>query len=103
MNHGEIKCCGSPLFLKNYYGDGFKIKFYKAKSFDLEQFERMLRDSLGNYTIESNVAAELSISYPFENVQYLSQFFNLLERNKEFYGIDSYSISSSSIEEVFLK
>ena len=25
MNHGEVKCCGSPMFLKNLYGSGYHL------------------------------------------------------------------------------
>lgn len=24
ISHGKLKCCGSPLFLKSTYGDGYK-------------------------------------------------------------------------------
>jgi ATP-binding cassette subfamily A (ABC1) protein 3 len=104
MNNGQIICCGTPLFLKNYYGDGFKIKIFKnSQTFSMKNFDLMLKEHLKEYTIESNAAAELTVTYPLKNIQYLSEFFNELEKNKEFYSIESYSISSASIEEVFLK
>lgn len=103
MNHGEIKCCGSPIFLKNYYGNGFRIKIVKNNKFNSIKFEKMLNDFLSDYKIEVNVAAEFCLSFPFERVDLLPEFLNELEINKEEFGLDSYSISSSTIEEVFLK
>jgi ABC-type multidrug transport system ATPase subunit len=103
MNHGQIKCCGTPLFLKKYYGDGFKIKIIKDDQFNFPLFNQMLELYLGDFSIESNAAAELTINCPFENVQRLPAFFNEIETNKQNYALDSYSISSASIEEVFLK
>lgn len=103
MNHGEIKCCGSPIFLKNYYGNGFRIKIVKNKAFNLSEFETMLKRHLNDYKIEINVAAEFCISFPFDKVNLLPNFLNDLESNKLQFGLDSYSISSSTIEEVFLK
>nr|UOU03314.1 ATP-binding cassette subfamily A3-like 1 [Brachionus rubens] len=103
MNHGEIKCCGSPIFLKNYYGNGFRIKIVKNSNFNSIKFENMLREYLNDYKIEINVAAEFCLSFPFDKVNILPEFLNQLELNKDKFGLDSYSISSSTIEEVFLK
>ncbi|CAF0854082.1 unnamed protein product [Brachionus calyciflorus] len=103
MNHGEIKCCGSPIFLKNYYGNGFRIKIVKNVKFNSAKFEKMVGDYLDEFKIEINVAAEFCISFPFDKVNLLPEFLNELEKNKDELGLDSYSISSSTIEEVFLK
>lgn len=103
MNHGEIKCCGSPIFLKNYYGNGFRIKIVKNSKFILNELENLLEKFLSDYQIEINVAAEICISFPIKKANILSDFLNDLERYKNKIGLDSYGISSSTIEEVFLK
>ena len=66
MNHGEVKCCGSPLYLKNYYGNGFRIIIYKQASFDLTEFELMLKSFMNDFKIETNVASEITVSIPSE-------------------------------------
>nr|APD26547.1 ATP-binding cassette transporter subfamily A member 3-like X1 protein [Brachionus koreanus] len=103
MNHGEIKCCGSPIFLKNFYGNGFRIKIVKNSKFKSLEFESLLKKYLHDYQIEINVAAEICVSFPFNRANLLSEFLNDLENNKNDLGFDSYGISSSTIEEVFLK
>lgn len=103
MNHGEIKCCGSPIFLKNFYGNGFRVRIVKSKDFRQFEFEEMLKNHLDSYKIEINVAAEFCLSFPFDKVSLLPDFLNDLEINKTLLGVESYSISSSTIEEVFLK
>uniref|UniRef100_A0A3B5LNX3 ABC transporter domain-containing protein n=1 Tax=Xiphophorus couchianus TaxID=32473 RepID=A0A3B5LNX3_9TELE len=30
--HGKLKCCGTPLFLKSTYGDGYKLTLVKKQS-----------------------------------------------------------------------
>lgn len=32
ISHGKLKCCGSPLFLKSTYGDGYKLTVVKRQS-----------------------------------------------------------------------
>ena len=29
ISHGKLKCCGSPLFLKGAYGDGYHLTLVK--------------------------------------------------------------------------
>lgn len=103
MNHGEIRCYGTPLFLKNYYGNGFRVKIVKNNKFNYAEFESLVNTHLKEFNIETNVAAELCVSFPFNKVKILPMFLNQLEQDKEIVGIDSYSISSSTLEEVFLK
>lgn len=103
MNHGEVRCYGTPLFLKNYYGNGFRVKIVKNAKFHNAEFELLVMKHLKEFNIETNVAAELCLSFPFDKVNKLPDFLNQLESEKDLVGIDSYSISSSTLEEVFLK
>ncbi|KAK5909181.1 hypothetical protein CesoFtcFv8_003133 [Champsocephalus esox] len=32
ISHGKLKCCGSPLFLKSTYGDGYKLTLVKKQN-----------------------------------------------------------------------
>lgn len=103
MNHGEIKCCGSPIFLKNRFGQGFQIRIMKQADFDMKQLSAMIDNHLNDYKVETNVAAEVNVSVPFEKMKILPNLLSEIEKNKNRLKIDSYSISSSTIEEVFLK
>lgn len=31
ISHGKLQCCGSPLFLKSTYGDGYKLTLVKRQ------------------------------------------------------------------------
>ena len=103
MNHGEIRCYGTPLFLKNYYGNGFRVKIVKNLRFNYGEFEALISSYLKEFSVETNVAAELCVSFGFDKVKILPEFLNQLEIDKDVIGIDSYSVSSSTLEEVFLK
>ena len=103
MNHGEVKCCGSPLYLKNYYGNGFRIIVYKQASFDLTEFEFLLKSFMDDFKIETNVASEITVSIPSGKGGLLPDLLNKLDEKKEKIGVETYSISSATMEEVFLK
>jgi ATP-binding cassette, subfamily A (ABC1), member 3 len=103
MNHGEVKCCGSPLFLKNSYGSGYSLSVSKADNFDENRFLNIISKNLANYKIETNIAAEIKISLPYDAVEKLPNLLTEIELLKQKIGIATYGISSSTIEEVFLK
>ena len=103
MNHGQLVCCGTPLFLKNYYGTGFRVTLFKNEAFNQSKLESILNESLDDYNIETNVADELCLSVPFNKSGVMSKVINNIEENKALIGMDSYRVSSSTMEEVFLK
>ena len=105
MNHGEIKCKGTPHFLKKFYGNGFRIKLIKNEKFDWLHFNKVLCENNfeTDFRIETNVADEIELSIAFDKISMLSVFLKVVETNKESLGLDSYSVSTSTMEEVFLK
>lgn len=104
MKHGEIKCCGSPLFLKNAFGFGYKLILIKNKEFAEEEFLTLLADLVPKHKIESNIAFEMTVSIPFESTSSaLPELLSQIDLNKQRIGIDSYGISSPTLQEVFIK
>lgn len=103
MNRGDVKCCGSPMFLKNLFGSGYRLTASKANSFNEIEFFKSLSKNIGNYKIESNIAAEIAISLSHDAATQLPSLLNEIEQNKEKIGITGYGITSPTIEEVFLK
>nr|APD26552.1 ATP-binding cassette transporter subfamily A member 3-like X2 protein [Brachionus koreanus] len=103
MNHGQIKCCGSPLFLKNTFGSGYRISIAKNNNFTETQFFNFLKKHIEKYLIETNIAAEMSISIPYDLSSKLPLMLKDLEANKANFGVDGYGVSSPTIEEIFIK
>jgi ATP-binding cassette subfamily A (ABC1) protein 3 len=103
MNHGQVKCCGSPLFLKNTFGSGYRLTLSKGLKFDESLFKAQLASLVSKFLIETNIAAEMCINIPFEESSKLPALLTNIEANKSQYGIDGYGISSPTIEEVFIK
>lgn len=103
MNHGEAKCCGSPLFLKELFGSGYRLTLSKKNNFDEQLCLKIFKDSLKNFKIESNIAAEICVAIPYDCSGSLPNLLLKIDNEKDKIGIESYGISSSTIEEVFLK
>lgn len=107
MNHGQVKCAGSPIFLKNVYGSGYRLVLAKNTSFNEVEFKSILKSTTPdlniNTAIETNIAAEMIVSIPFSMNNILPTLLSTIEKSKEIIGIDGYGISSPTIEEVFIK
>jgi len=123
LHHGRVKCCGSPLFLKETHGAGYRLILTKEEheQFDWSQFERVWNEILtkcecnnNNNEEKSSVHIESSQSFahneicirfasPRVTMTQLSRVLEQVEERRRELGIRSYGISSSTVEDVFLK
>nr|UOU03317.1 ATP-binding cassette subfamily A3-like 4 [Brachionus rubens] len=104
MNHGQVKCCGSPLYLKDKFGSGYRLILTKDVNFNQNELENMVRTIFGeNPNIQSNIAREMCISIPSDLNSKLPSLLNNIEKYKYKLGVLNYGISSATVEEVFLK
>jgi ABC-type multidrug transport system ATPase subunit len=103
MNHGQLKCCGSPLFLKNEFGAGYRLNVSKSERFDENGFKALLTSSLSTHNVETDIAAELCINIPFSESSRIPELLKKIDTGKSQLGIDGYGVGSPTIEEVFIK
>lgn len=104
MNKGQIKCVGSASYLKSLFNKGFKLSIRKSYRFNEDIFKNIIELFDQYYKIESNNLNEIVVILNNSHLQNnLQDFLTNIEENKIFIGIDSFSISSTNIEDVFLK
>lgn len=103
MNRGEVRCYGSPMFLKNVYGFAYRLTVSKSDTFDQKTLIKLLNDTGSHYVIESNVSSEMKISLKFTDSTKVPKLLNDLEMLKESTGIAGFGISSATLEEAYLK
>ncbi|XP_002739960.1 phospholipid-transporting ATPase ABCA3-like [Saccoglossus kowalevskii] len=103
MADGQIRCCGSSLFLKKKYGVGYHMTIVKLPGCDVEQITDIVRHHVPDGQIGSNIGAELSYILPSESSCNFEALFTELEMQKTSLGIGSYGASVTTMEEVFLK
>lgn len=106
MGEGKLQCLGTSLFLKKRFGVGYTLTLTKRDDYTLDQEEKtmhLVTTSLPNASRLSNVALEMSFRVPFENVPLFPDLLGTLEAALGTYGIASFSLCVTTLEEVFLR
>ena len=55
MAKGNIKCCGSPQFLKNKYGLGYHVVMVKEPNCDVSKVMSVVKGHVPAAQVESNI------------------------------------------------
>ena len=107
MVNGEFKCLGSPQYLKNKFGEGYSL-MAKVVGDDQEELESNTQ-SLMTFIEESFEGCELKdmhqgqVHYQINQATTTwSQAFGMIENNKDKYNIKDYSVSQTTLEQVFI-
>lgn len=116
ISHGQLRCCGTSLFLKNNLGEGYHLALVKRPP------EHGAGDNPAPLCLENAVSAfikqhvetavlvwesqhELHYILPLVELKRGSfeKLFSALESNLGSLGVSSYGIKNTTLEEVFLK
>lgn len=103
MADGDLKCVGSPFFLKKRFGAGYRLVCVKAPYCQQSKLTAILAKHIPDIKVETDIGTELSYVLS-EN--YSSSFKVILkdvEENSDDCGISSYGVSLTTMEEVFFK
>ena len=96
MADGYIKCSGTCLYLKNYYGDGFKVEIIHDNP---EKLWQILQNEIPSAKLTDISGNSLFVSIPKTQAEDAIKFFEVIEK----LGIKEWGLSNSSLEEVFMK
>lgn len=105
LSHGSIFCAGTSLFLKSMFGIGYTLTFSVSDSFSSNHLElkRIVEQNLSDAKLLHHLGTELSIRIPFGNASNLEKFFAIVEQDKKDLGIKSYSLSITTLDDVYTK
>ncbi|KXJ07385.1 ATP-binding cassette sub-family A member 3 [Exaiptasia diaphana] len=103
MADGQLRCCGSSLFLKSRYGVGYHLTLVKKEGFNENIAINAIKRVVPSAEILSNVGAELELVLNRDAAKSFESLFLDLETKKEEYGIASFGVSVTTMEEVFIK
>uniref|UniRef100_A0A672N7S3 ATP binding cassette subfamily A member 2 n=1 Tax=Sinocyclocheilus grahami TaxID=75366 RepID=A0A672N7S3_SINGR len=120
ISHGKLKCCGSPLFLKSTYGDGYKLTLVKKQSDSHTSIQspassispcsesrvtQFIRQYIASCLLVSDSNTELSYVLPSEAVKKgcFERLFQALEQSLDSLALTSFGVMDTTLEEVFLK
>lgn len=103
MKMGEIVCLGNTQHLRSTHGTGFQLEFVLKDA----SFGDRVKAFVDQYFAESVLLEEhgcmLNFEVPRRSIPKMSQAFRLLEQHREALGCEDYSLSQSTLEQVFLK
>ncbi|XP_041855370.1 ATP-binding cassette sub-family A member 2 isoform X4 [Melanotaenia boesemani] len=128
ISHGKLKCCGSPLFLKSTYGDGYKLTLVKKQLEGQGQGSQLqspssvspssslspcsearvtqfIQQFVASCLLVSDSNTELSYILPSEAVKKgcFERLFQALEQSLDSLALTSFGVMDTTLEEVFLK
>uniref|UniRef100_A0A8C5J8G4 ATP binding cassette subfamily A member 13 n=1 Tax=Junco hyemalis TaxID=40217 RepID=A0A8C5J8G4_JUNHY len=101
MVNGAFKCLGSPQHIKNRFGEGYSVKVWLSKEIS---YGRMILDCLQMHFPGTQFKGQHLnlLEYHVPRSQgCLAELFRVLENHKTFLQIKHYSISQTTLEQVF--
>ena len=105
MGDGKLACCGSSLFLKRTYGVGYNMTLEKKHSnnFDTAGLNGVVTARIAEASMITDAGKEITYQLPFSSCSQFPTLFEYLDGNLDALGLESYGISITTLEEVFIK
>ena len=106
MSMGKFICSGTSSFLKEKYPSGYNLNLI----IDSKKFNHQMKNSFINeikkldFNANVKIASKgvLSLNFPKVNDK-IKDIFNFIDNNKNNYSIKDYTVSTTTLENVFLK
>lgn len=102
MGNGHLKCSGTPYFLKKKFGIGYHLVCVKGPTADPEAVTKLIQKYVSDAKIENDIGTELSYQLPDDSSSQFQSMFKELETNITKFGIESFGVSLTTLEEVFM-
>lgn len=104
MSTGQIKCCGSSVFLKRTFAGGYHLRIAKSPDdWKSSKFDSFIKKHLPRVELENETQNEIRYAIHSDDTPLLPDFFDELEKSKSEFGIYSCGVNVSSMDDVFLK
>ncbi|KAG6615637.1 ABC transporter A family member 1 [Phytophthora cinnamomi] len=104
MAEGEMRCCGSSLFLKNRFGAGYNLTLVKDDAnCDDDAVSAFVTSYVPSAQLLSNVGSEIAFQLPLHSSASFASMFAAMDLQLQTLGLLSYGVSVTTLEEVFIK
>ncbi|XP_009634881.2 ATP-binding cassette sub-family A member 12 [Egretta garzetta] len=109
LEHGGLKCCGSPFYLKETFGDGYHLTLTKKKNMieecDTTAVTSLIQSHLPEAYLKEDIGGELVyVLPPFQSTVSgaYQTLLRALDTSLSDLHLGCYGISNTTVEEVFL-
>ena len=104
MTAGKMTALGSSMFLKSRFGMGYVMTIIKSSPTPNADILPYLREKLGDEVLKlSEIQGEMTIQIPREYTYLFKDFFSAFDDDLSMLGIQSYGVSITTLEQVFLE
>jgi ABC-type multidrug transport system ATPase subunit len=103
MRQGEFSCIGNSQHLRTKHGAGFMLEFVVSSNDFVEKTKIFVATAFVGAVLVDHHQTMLNYEVPRGCIESLSDVFRTLEAGKVSCGIVDYTLSQSSLEQVFLK
>nr|XP_061799272.1 uncharacterized protein LOC133590666 [Nerophis lumbriciformis] len=112
LERGGLKCCGSPFYLKEKLSQGYKLTLTKkvqileSERFDDADLKAFIQDHIPEARLKEAHGGDLIYALPpftSSNSSSYSSLLTALDANLDDLQLGGYSISDTTLEEVFLQ
>uniref|UniRef100_A0A8C9EZ84 ATP binding cassette subfamily A member 3 n=1 Tax=Pavo cristatus TaxID=9049 RepID=A0A8C9EZ84_PAVCR len=103
MVNGQFKCLGSPQHLKSKFGSGYTLlaKTRTDEEGELQAFKAFVEKTFPGSVLKHEHQGMVHYHLTNKNLSW-AQVFGALEKAKEKYRLEDYSVSQISLEQVFM-
>ncbi|XP_060119700.1 phospholipid-transporting ATPase ABCA1-like [Heteronotia binoei] len=102
MVSGCFRCLGSVQHLKNRFGEGYTIMLrVSGTKPDFRPLEKFMKDSFPSIVLKEKHYSTLQYQLPFHDCS-LAKIFDILSAHQGTYHIEEYSISQTTLDQVFV-
>ena len=110
MAEGQLRCCGSSLFLKNRFGAGYNLTMVKRESpeggqpsCDTALVSALIGRHVKGHKLLSDVGSEVTFQLPTAVSASFPALLHALDEQLDALGLEEYGISVTTMEEVFIR
>lgn len=102
MVNGRLKCLGSPQHLKNKFGQGYTlIARVSGDAPDTKSFKEFMEEWFPGSVLKDEHQGMVHYHIRNKRISW-AQLFGTIEKVKWNFNIDDYSVSQTTLEQVFL-
>lgn len=102
LRNGTLCCSGSPFFLKKRFGAGYHLICVKGDNTNTGAIVELVCKHIPDATPEHDIRTELAFKLPENKTHLYEEMFRELEIQREQLGLNSFGVSLTTLEEVFL-
>jgi ABC-type multidrug transport system ATPase subunit len=105
INNGEVKCFGSPEFLRKslHFNYTLRMSIDQPVDFNRTQLNSFLLKNTKNYEIQYETTNEVLVRFHIDHETNLPGFLEDLNDQIRSCDITNYTLNSTKIEDVFLR